>query len=45
VTHDLYLVDVLPEAGVAEPHAWFKVVETIPADQAFPVDATLECKL
>jgi branched-chain amino acid transport system substrate-binding protein len=33
--HDMYVVDVLPQSEVKEPHAWFKVVETIPGDKAF----------
>ena len=45
VVHDLYVVDVLPAAAVAEPHAWFKVVETIPAATAFPVDANNGCRM
>jgi branched-chain amino acid transport system substrate-binding protein len=45
VVHDLYVVDVLPSTEIAEPHAWFRVVETIPAQQAFPVDAANPCKM
>jgi len=35
VLHDMYVVDVLPKSQVKVPHAWFKVVDTIPADKAF----------
>jgi branched-chain amino acid transport system substrate-binding protein len=35
VIHDLYVMDVLPKSEIKEPHAWMKIVETIPADQAF----------
>jgi branched-chain amino acid transport system substrate-binding protein len=45
VIHDLYVVDVLASAGIAEPHAWFRIVETIPAQQAFPIDAANSCKM
>lgn len=45
VIHDLYVVDVLPSAALTEPHAWFRVVETIPARDAFPADPASACKL
>jgi branched-chain amino acid transport system substrate-binding protein len=35
MVHDMYVVDVLQQSDVKEPHAWFKVVETIPGDKAF----------
>ena len=35
VVHDMYVMDVLPKSEVKEPHAWMKVVDTIPAAQAF----------
>jgi branched-chain amino acid transport system substrate-binding protein len=35
VAHDLLAVEVVPQAKLAEPHAWFKVVGTIPAAEAF----------
>jgi branched-chain amino acid transport system substrate-binding protein len=35
MVHDMYVVDVLPQSDVKEPHAWFKVVETIPGEKAF----------
>lgn len=43
VVHDLYIVKVKPPAQVAEPHAWFDVLATVPAATAFP--ATAECKM
>jgi branched-chain amino acid transport system substrate-binding protein len=36
VVHDLYIVTVLPKAELPEPHAWYRVLETIPAAVAFP---------
>jgi branched-chain amino acid transport system substrate-binding protein len=36
VVHDLYIVTVLPKADLTEPHAWYRVLETIPAATAFP---------
>jgi branched-chain amino acid transport system substrate-binding protein len=45
VVHDLYVADVLPPAEIEEPHAWFKIVETIPAKKAFPAEAASACKL
>ncbi len=42
VVHDLYVMDVLPKSEVKEPHAWMKIVETIPAAQAFrPVSQSM----
>ena len=34
--HDLYVVQVLPAAGLAEPQAWYRVLATVPAAAAFP---------
>ena len=45
VTHDLYVVDVLPPAQLRAPHAWFKVVATVPAAQAFPAADAAVCKM
>ena len=44
VIHDLYVVDVLPSAQLREPHAWFKVVEVVPAAQAFQASDAAACK-
>ncbi len=45
VIHDLYVVDVLPPAKLPEPHAWLKIVETVPAARAFPAQDGGTCKL
>ena len=45
VVHDLYVVDVLPRAQVSETHAWFKVVETVPAAQAFRAPQDGSCRM
>lgn len=44
VTHDLYVVDVLPPARLRAPHAWFSVVETVPAARAFPAGEAGACR-
>jgi branched-chain amino acid transport system substrate-binding protein len=44
VLHDMYVVDVLPKEQVTEPHAWFKILQTIPPDQAFRPATQVECK-
>jgi branched-chain amino acid transport system substrate-binding protein len=43
VVHDLYIARVKSSAQVAEPHAWFEILSTIPAATAFPVGT--ECKM
>lgn len=43
VVHDLYVVEVLPVAKLAEPHGWYHVLATVPAATAFP--AGTECHL
>jgi branched-chain amino acid transport system substrate-binding protein len=43
--HDLYVVDVLPLSQVKEPHAWYRVIQTIPAAQAFPPETATACKM
>ncbi len=45
VTHDLYVVDVLPSKEVTEPHGWFRIVQTVPAAQAFPPETANACKM
>ena len=35
VIHDLYLVKVKPSAALTEPHAWYDVLATVPAQTAF----------
>jgi branched-chain amino acid transport system substrate-binding protein len=44
VLHDMYVVDVLPKEEVKEPHAWFKVLQVIPAARAFRPEASSVCK-
>jgi branched-chain amino acid transport system substrate-binding protein len=43
VVHDLYIAKVKSSAQLAEPHAWFEILSTIPAATAFP--AGTECKM
>ena len=43
VVHDLYVVEVLPSAQLTEPHAWYRVLATVPAVAAFPVGT--ECRM
>jgi branched-chain amino acid transport system substrate-binding protein len=43
VVHDLYIAKVKRSAQLAEPHAWFEILSTIPAAAAFP--AGTECKM
>jgi branched-chain amino acid transport system substrate-binding protein len=42
VVHDLYIARVKNPAQVAEPHAWFEILSTIPAATAFPVGTEYE---
>jgi branched-chain amino acid transport system substrate-binding protein len=44
VLHDMYVVDVLPQSQVKEPHAWFKIDETISPDRAFKPESQSLCK-
>jgi branched-chain amino acid transport system substrate-binding protein len=44
VIHEMYVVDVLPKEQVKEPHAWFKVVQTIPPGRAFRPESASVCK-
>jgi branched-chain amino acid transport system substrate-binding protein len=43
VLHDMYVVDVVPKDQIKEPHAWFKLVETIPGPQAFRPESQSVC--
>ena len=43
--HDLYVVQVLPPNEVTEPHGWYRVVQTVPAAQAFPPETATACKM
>ena len=38
VVHDLYIARVRPAAQLAEPHGWFDIVATVPAEAAFPAN-------
>ncbi|MBD5605880.1 MAG: ABC transporter substrate-binding protein [Candidatus Eremiobacteraeota bacterium] len=44
VLHDMYVVDVIPKEEIKEPHAWFKLVETISANDAFRPESQSVCK-
>jgi len=44
VTHDMYVVDVIPKEQIKEPHAWFKVVQTIAPGRAFRPESQSTCK-
>jgi branched-chain amino acid transport system substrate-binding protein len=43
VMHDLYIAEVVASAKLAEPHAWYGIVATVPAEIAFPVGT--ECRM
>ena len=43
VVHDMYVYDILPQSQVKEKDAWYKLVDTIPASQAFRPVATSTC--
>ena len=44
VTHDMYVVDVIPKEQIREPHAWFKIVQVIPPGRAFRPENQSVCK-
>lgn len=44
VTHEMYVVDVLDKSKIKEPHAWFKLVQTIPPSRAFRPESQSLCK-
>jgi branched-chain amino acid transport system substrate-binding protein len=44
VTHEMYVVDVLPKSKIKEPHAWLKLVQTIPPGRAFRPESQSVCK-
>jgi branched-chain amino acid transport system substrate-binding protein len=44
VTHEMYVVDVIPKEQIKEPHAWFKIVQTIPPSRAFRPESQSLCK-
>ena len=44
VIHEMYVVDILPKEQLKEPHAWFKIVQTIPPGRAFRPESASMCK-
>jgi len=44
VIHDMYVVDVVPKEQLKEPHAWFKLVETLSGTEAFRPESQSICK-
>ena len=44
VTHEMYVVDVIPKEQIKEPHAWFKIVQVIPPSRAFRPESQSVCK-
>ncbi len=44
VTHEMYVVDVLSKDQIKEPHAWFKIVQTIAPGRAFRPESQSTCK-
>ena len=44
VLHEMYVVDVLPKSQLKEPHAWFKIVQTMPPGRAFRPESQSPCK-
>jgi branched-chain amino acid transport system substrate-binding protein len=43
VLHTMEVVDVVPKEQLKEPHAWFKIVEVIPAEKAFRPESESVC--
>jgi len=43
VVHDLYVAKVTAPAELLEPHAWYRILASVPAATAFP--AGTECKM
>lgn len=44
VLHTMYVVDIIAKDKIKEPHAWFKIVQVIPADRAFRPESQSLCK-
>jgi branched-chain amino acid transport system substrate-binding protein len=44
VIHDMYVVDVIPKEDIKEPHAWFKIAQTIQPTVAFRPESESKCK-
>jgi len=43
VIHEMYVVNVLPQSQLKEPHAWYKVVQVIPPGRAFRPESASTC--
>jgi branched-chain amino acid transport system substrate-binding protein len=43
VIHTMIVVDVLDKSQIKEPHAWYKIIETIPAEKAFRPESQSTC--
>lgn len=43
VIHDLKIVKIEPSASLKLPHAWFDVLKTIPAAEAYPASTATAC--
>lgn len=43
VLHDMYVVEVIPKEQIKEPHAWFKILQTIPPNRAFRPESESKC--
>ena len=43
VLHDMYVVDVLSQSEIKEPHAWFQILQTIPGSRAFRPESASTC--
>jgi branched-chain amino acid transport system substrate-binding protein len=43
MVHDMYVVQILGQNEIKEPHAWFKVLGVIPGEQAFRPEADSHC--
>jgi branched-chain amino acid transport system substrate-binding protein len=44
VTHEMYVASVLSKTQIKEPHAWFKIIQTIPPSRAFRPESQSTCK-
>ena len=44
MTHEMYVVDVIPKEQIKEPHAWYKIVQVIPPSRAFRPESQSTCK-
>ncbi len=44
VIHEMLVVQVIPKENIKEPHAWYKIVQVIPASRAFRPESDSVCK-